>query len=181
VNAFADGSRKDRVRLRNMMLAALVLTDSFAFGILALAIAHSQRDTGKTANCGRRHVLPRRRCHRAVQPARLTAGERSGRQRLRAAGGPAAADPDRLGAGRPRGRTSFSSLVQARAARIIEPTQLPSLNLIFDLAKNPAGIVFAAVFGFSPALLVSRIDSLVATYKSAIKSTETYESRGRMR
>ena len=181
VNAFRDRSLADLVRLRNVMLAALVLTESFAFGILALAVAASPGDSGKTAIA-------------AGVTFFLVAAVIGLFSRLvsRQGSGPAVNDyglqvaqllliPTVSGLAGLVGvvlsailfSTSFTSLVAASAARVSQPTQLPGLDMIFNLATNPAGIVFAAVFGFSPALLVSRIDNLVATYKSAITSTET--------
>lgn len=184
VNAFRDGSRADLVRLRNMTLAALVLTESFAFGILALAIARSQGDKTAIA-AGITFFL-----------VAAVIGLLSRVVSLQGSG-PAVNDyglqmaqllliPTVSGLAGLGGvflsailfSTSFTSLVAASAARVHESTQLPGLNLIFDLATNPAGIVFAAVFGFSPALLFSRLDNLVATYKSAIKSTETSGAGG---
>ena len=186
VNAFRDRSLADMVRLRNLTLAALVLTESFAFGILALAIVRSPGDSGKTAiAAGVTFFLVA-----AVIGlfSRLVSLQGSG---------PAVNDyglqvaqllliPTVSGLAGLGGvvlsailfSTSFTSLVAASAARVSQPTQLPGLDMIFNLATNPAGIVFAAVFGFSPALLVSRIDNLAATYKSAIKSTETMSREG---
>lgn len=67
--------------------------------------------------------------------------------------------------------TSFSSLIVASGSHLAGGG-LPSLGEVLNMGTNPAGLVFAIVFGYAPNLLLARLDSLVATYKTAIKSTE---------
>jgi hypothetical protein len=47
----------------------------------------------------------------------------------------------------------------------------PSVAAIFDLTKNPYGLVLAAVFGLAPSLLVSRLQSRADDYKNDLQST----------
>jgi hypothetical protein len=71
--------------------------------------------------------------------------------------------------------TGFSSLVTvgaASAARTAATSGLPDLSGVFNLTLNPAGLLFAIVFGYAPTLLQARLDPLVESYKTAIKSTE---------
>ena len=66
--------------------------------------------------------------------------------------------------------TSFSSRVASGSRQA--GGGLPLLAEVLNLGTNPVGLVFAIVFGYAPNLLLARLDSLVASYKSAIKSTE---------
>jgi hypothetical protein len=65
--------------------------------------------------------------------------------------------------------TSFTSLTAGSDSLAVK---LPSLADALNLGARPAGLAFAIVFGYAPNLLLARLDSLVATYKGAIKSTE---------
>jgi hypothetical protein len=61
-----------------------------------------------------------------------------------------------------------------------EATQLasqpPRLEDVFSLSKNPLGLVWAAVFGLAPTLLITRLQRQVEEYKSDLKSSEAAES-----
>lgn len=50
--------------------------------------------------------------------------------------------------------------------------KIPSLSEIFDLGKNPITLVIAAVFGLTPALLISRLSAQAEQYKAQLKSSE---------
>jgi hypothetical protein len=50
--------------------------------------------------------------------------------------------------------------------------KVPSLGQIFDVSKNPTGLIVAAVFGLAPSLLIARLEQRVDDYKSDLKSSE---------
>jgi hypothetical protein len=53
--------------------------------------------------------------------------------------------------------------------------ELPSLDEIFDLDRNRLGIVFAAIFGLAPALLIARLQTAAEQFKVDLRSTEPGE------
>ncbi len=70
---------------------------------------------------------------------------------------------------------AFSSLLQPHMASSVGRTvaaQLPPLAEIFNVDTNPAGLLFALVFGFAPVLLIASLQDLGDKYKKAIASTE---------
>ena len=52
---------------------------------------------------------------------------------------------------------------------------IPSLSAIFDLAENPLGLVWSAVFGLAPNLLTDRLGRQAEDYKSELKSSKVGE------
>jgi len=50
-------------------------------------------------------------------------------------------------------------------------TTAPSLAQIFDLSKNGFGLLFAAVFGLTPDLLVDRLQQVADRYRTDLQST----------
>jgi hypothetical protein len=62
--------------------------------------------------------------------------------------------------------SSQSGEPEARADKV------PSLSEIFDLDRNPITLVIAAVFGLTPALLISRLSAQSERYKAELKSSE---------
>jgi hypothetical protein len=48
----------------------------------------------------------------------------------------------------------------------------PALADIFDVVKRPFGLVIAAIFGLSPATLISRLQQEADQYKTGLKSSE---------
>lgn len=49
--------------------------------------------------------------------------------------------------------------------------KLPDLETVFDLDKNPFGLVLAAVFGLTPDLLINRLQGEADKYKADLEST----------
>jgi hypothetical protein len=47
----------------------------------------------------------------------------------------------------------------------------PPLGDIFDLTKNPVGILVAAVFGLTPSLLTDRLRPQAENYKADLRIT----------
>jgi len=50
--------------------------------------------------------------------------------------------------------------------------KVPSLGQIFDVTKNPTGLIVAAVFGLAPSLLIARLQQRVDDYQADLKSSE---------
>jgi len=59
----------------------------------------------------------------------------------------------------------------AGAVRSATSLPLPSLIDIYSLANNPFGVIFAAIFGLSPMLLLSSLQEATDKYRSSLKST----------
>jgi hypothetical protein len=56
-------------------------------------------------------------------------------------------------------------------ARVASSTPTGSLGDIFNMSQTPFGIVLAAIFGVSPAALISRLQQEAEQYKTDLKST----------
>jgi hypothetical protein len=52
----------------------------------------------------------------------------------------------------------------------------PQLNVVFDLLKNPIGLVYAAIFGLTPGTLTSRLTAASARLQRDLQSTEAAAS-----
>jgi hypothetical protein len=59
----------------------------------------------------------------------------------------------------------------AGVVRAATSLPLPSLIDIYSLTNNPFGVIFAAIFGLSPALLLSSLQEATDKYRSSLKST----------
>ena len=57
-------------------------------------------------------------------------------------------------------------------------TEVPSLEEIFDLGRNPLGLLYAAIFGLAPALLTRRLGEAAETFKVDLRSTQASEQAG---
>jgi hypothetical protein len=91
---------------------------------------------------------------------------------------------DDLGLG--RARLTYTPLLAGVAAVLGVPatrylsadlahTVIPTLSDIFNLSKNPANLLVAAVFGLTPDLLISRLQTQAESYKTNLESTAVHE------
>jgi hypothetical protein len=48
---------------------------------------------------------------------------------------------------------------------------VPALSTVFDISESPLGLVSAAVFGFTPSLLASTLQSRADKWKEELKSS----------
>ncbi len=79
--------------------------------------------------------------------------------------------------------TTITTAALTRASSSAAPAKTPStkppsvvpLSAIFDLGKNPAGIIIAAIFGLTPNLLIVRLQRQVEQYKADLKSSSPGE------
>jgi hypothetical protein len=56
-------------------------------------------------------------------------------------------------------------------------TILPAVSAIFNLTGRPFGLVIAAIFGLSPATLISRLQQESEQYKTGLKSSEAPQAK----
>jgi hypothetical protein len=179
VNDYRDESWKGLVRLKNLTMAALVLTELFGYGILLLAIV-----SGALID----PIL-------AAVAYFLVAATVGLFSRLNSLGQSDTAIDDyglsyvRLvlvpifsGLAGVGGVFLTALLFSSGATSLLQPggsasaaraaAALPELPSIFSLTLNPAGLLFALVFGFTPALLLSSLQDVAGKYKLAISNTE---------
>jgi hypothetical protein len=181
LNDFVDEKYAGLVRIRNHILAALGLTELFAFVLLALAVGWLP--TGSVATCLLYFVVAAVAgfIGRLISLAsRTDPASDYGLERARLLIVPVVSGLAGLGGvvlTALLASTSFTSLITVNAGRASPGGSLPSLLDVVSLTANPAGILFAIVFGYAPTLLQARLDSLVESYKSAIKSTEPAQDR----
>jgi hypothetical protein len=62
-------------------------------------------------------------------------------------------------------------VVTAYVTALNSSTEVPALSTVFDVADNPLGLVSAAVFGFTPSLLASSLQSRADKWKEELKSS----------
>jgi hypothetical protein len=181
VNELRDDMWAGLVQLRLMTLAALFLSEVSAYGLLALVV--SLAGGGPAARFTPPIVtgivyfvvaaVVGSLARLAVPSSRGTAVDDYGLDRARLLLVPIVSGLAGLGGSVLTimlAATTFTPLITASASHMTGP--LPSLGEALNLGANPAGLVFAILFGYAPNLLLARLDSLVATYKTAIKSTE---------
>jgi hypothetical protein len=181
LNDFVDGKYAGLVRIRNHILAAQGLTELFAFVLLALAVHWVPADrvavgivyfvvAAVAGFLGRLIRLASR-----PDPSLDYGLERAGLLIVPVVSGLAGLGGVLLTA--MLFSTAFSSLVTVSAARTNPGGSLPNLADVFNLTANPAGLLFAIVFGYAPTLFQARLDSLVESYKTAIRSAEPAQDR----
>jgi hypothetical protein len=178
LDAFVDQKYSGLVRLRNLTLIALCFTELFAFVLLALAVSSSGLPRNIVLTCflyfivaavfgflGRLLTLAS-----TTDPTMDYGLERARLLIVPVVSGLAGLAGVLLTA--MLFSMGFSSLVTASVARVNSPGSLPNLTEVFSLTTNRAGLLFAILFGYAPTLLQTRLDSLVESYKLAIKSTD---------
>jgi hypothetical protein len=184
INDFRDANWSGLVRLRNQTIAALVLTEVFAYEVLALSIAagaqHAAILAGVVFYLVAATVGLLNQLYLLSQTD--TAIEDYGLSNARLLLIPTLSGLAGLGGVFLTAlvfSSGFSSLLQPETASAARATaRLPQLVEIFDLKTNPAGLLFAVLFGFAPVLLLSSLQDLGSRYKKAIGSTEVSTTVG---
>jgi hypothetical protein len=176
INSFRDQQWAGLVRLRNMTLAAVCVTELISFALLSLAVIRGIDIHLITAGLAYfliaatvgflGSLLTLNKANNAV--------EDYGLQFIRLMLVPVVS-----GIAGVLGVLLSSLLFSQGASSLFQAgsqggstASLPGISDVFNLSKNHAGIVFAMLFGYSPTLLTTRLDSLAKSYKAAIKSTE---------
>jgi len=177
LGSFRNEKYAGLIRLRNLTLAALCLTELSAFVLLSLAVAYpAKREDVATGIllflvAGVTGFLARLLTLSSLKAEIEDYGLNAARLLIV----PVVSGLAGLGGVVLTAMlfsTGFSSLVSVSAARVNPPGSLPSLSDMFNLTTYPAALLFAIVFGYAPTLLQARLDPLVQSYKQAIKSTE---------
>jgi hypothetical protein len=171
INGFRDDCRDGIVRARNKLAATILFTGLTTFVFFGLAVANDAPDSALVA--GATFYL-------------IGALVGLFRQLHAAAGGSTTKEEDYdlstarlLNTPLQSGLGAIGGVVLTAMLVVVVPTpgstssdELPSLTEIFDLHGNPTGLIVAAVFGFTPALLITRLQANVDKYKSDLELTE---------
>lgn len=178
INASRARNWAGLIHLRNQSLTALLITESFGYGLLALAIANQAEKPALVAGVlyflvGAtvgllNHIIQLRRSHIAVDDYGL--------ERIRLTLLPALSGLTGVA-----GVLLVAILSSPGLTSVLQPNAqstapighfLPALSEVFSLDGNRAALVFAALFGIAPGLLVARLGDLAVTYEQAIRSTQ---------
>jgi hypothetical protein len=184
INEFRDGNWGALARTRNHLLGTIAATGSSTFLLLALALAVSPR-AGPTnpfsdsivaaasfyllgAIVGLFNRLYNESASdSSVEDFGLTIA-RLGLTPILA--GMAALGGVLIVAMLPAVMSNGVSLASSSAGAV-RALPLPALPDIFSLTNNPFGVIFAAIFGLSPTLLLSSLQDATDKYRASIKST----------
>jgi hypothetical protein len=179
VNDYRDESWKGLVRLKNLTLVALVLTELFGYGILLLAtVSGASIDSILAAVAYFLVAATVGLINRLNSLAETdTAIDDYGLSYVRLVLVPIFSGLAGVG-----GVFLTALLFSSGATSLLQPggsasaaraaAALPALPSIFSLTSNPAGLLFALLFGFTPALLLSTLQDVAGKYKLAISNTE---------
>jgi uncharacterized membrane protein len=186
INEFRDGNWGALARTRNHLLGTITATGSTTFLLLALAIAVSPRIgpvdpfsdaivaaasfylVGAIVGLFNR-LYNESASDNSVEDFGLTMA-RLGLTPILA--GMAALGGVLIVAMLPAVMSNGVSLASsASATRVVTSLPLPALADIYSLTNNPFGVIFAAIFGLSPMLLLSSLQDATDKYRASIKST----------
>jgi hypothetical protein len=56
------------------------------------------------------------------------------------------------------------------------PSEIPPLDLIFDIDRNRIGLIVAATFGLTPALAIGALEKQIDNYKIDLHSTDVVDN-----
>jgi hypothetical protein len=164
VDDFRDSRRRGLVRARNRLFATVVSTGLVAYGGLGLALLAGAEKTQVVAGAtfyliGASVGLFRQLRQAAVMDA--VTEEDFGLSMVRLVHIPLASGLAAIG----------GVVVTAYVTALNSSTEVPALSTVFDVADNPLGLVSAAVFGFTPSLLASSLQSRADKWKEELKSS----------
>jgi hypothetical protein len=182
IDDFRDKRRAGLVRARNLLMATMIITELFAFALLALAVVNAAPRSAVVAGIvfylvGALVGLFNRLAQQASTGTMTDDYSLAGTalvltptiSGLAAVGGVALtgmlAMSGLTGLVQPNGSTSTSA-----------PVTIPVLADIFDLNKFRIGLLIAALFGGTPAILSGRLQQLTQQYQKDLKSTDPMSS-----
>ena len=181
VNSFRDDLWDGLVRARNHLLAALAVTGVFTFLLLALALSgHGSAPAVGTSPALQDPIF-------AAAGFYLVGAIVGLFKRLSDESG-SASDVEDYGLSTARLLLTpvLSGLAAVGGAFIVAmvpalvngqlASNPPNISSIFALGQNPYGIVFAAIFGLSPSLLIGAIGKAADQYKLDIRNSEAAQS-----
>jgi hypothetical protein len=181
VNDFRDDRWDGLVRARNHLLAALAVTGVFTFLLLALALSGHGPASGAGAAAALQDPI-------FAAAGFYLVGAVVGLFKRLSDESDSAADVEDYGLGTARLLLTpvLSGLAAVGGAFIVGmvpalvngqfASNPPNLSSIFVLGQNPYGLVFAAIFGLSPSLLISAIGKAADQYKLDIRNSEAAQS-----
>jgi hypothetical protein len=182
INDFRDKRRAGLVRARNLLMATMIITELFAFALLALAVVKGAPRGAVVAGIvfylvGALVGLFNRLAQQASTGTMTEDYSLAGTglvltptvSGLAAVGGVALtgmlAMSGLTGLVQPNGSTTATA-----------PVTVPMLADIFDLNKFRIGLLIAALFGGTPAILSGRLQQLTQQYQKDLKSTDPMSS-----
>jgi hypothetical protein len=166
INEIRDASWYGLLRLRNQTLAVLFLTETAALGLLTIAVL---------AGASREHVIGGMTYF--LVGAAVGLFSRLHHQ----AQSDAAVDDYGLTLARMCTLPIYSGLAAVGGVvvqSLAQTSRLEQLANLFDLTRNPGGIVIAAAFGLAPALLFRALGQASQKYRDNIRSTRAANSPG---
>jgi hypothetical protein len=177
VNDFRDQRWAALIRARNLLYGTLIMTELFAFALLALAVIDHSPPTAIVAGVvfalvGALVGLFNRL---SQQAAAGTMVEDYSLAWVRLILTPTFSGLAAIGGVVFTGMLTMSGLtglVQPGSGGSTNPVTLPVLADVFDLNKFRIGLFLAAIFGGTPALIGGRLQQLTDQYKADLKSTE---------
>jgi hypothetical protein len=177
IDDFRDKRRAALVRARNLLMATMIITELFAFTLLALAVVNRAPRAAVVAGIvfylvGALVGLFNRL---AQQVNAGTMAEGYSLSGVRLVLTPTLSGMAAVGGVALTGMLTMSgitSLVQPAGTGTTAPIAVPVLADIFDLDKFRIGLLIAALFGGTPALLSGRLQQLTDQYQNDLKSTD---------
>jgi hypothetical protein len=164
VDDFRDTRRRGLVRARNRLFATVVFTGLVAYGGLGLALLAGAGTTqiiaGATFYLIGATVGLFRQLRQAATADTVTE-EDFGLSMVRLVHVPLASGLAAVG----------GVVLTAYLTALNSAQDVPSLSTVFDVSASPLGLISAAVFGFTPSLLASTLQSRAEKWKEELKSS----------
>lgn len=168
VDEYRDSRRSGLVRARNRLFATVVFTGLVAYSGLGLALLAGAGTTQLIAG-GTFYLIGAtvglfRQLGQAATADTVTE-EDFGLGMVRLVYVPLASGLAAIG----------GVVVTAYVTALNSSTEVPALSEVFDIAESPLGLTSAAVFGFTPSLLASSLQSRADQWKEELKSSSPGE------
>jgi hypothetical protein len=168
IDDFRDSRRRGLVRARNRLFATVVFTGLVAYAGLGLALLAGAGKTQVVAG-GTFYLIGAsvglfRQLRRAAEEDNVTE-EDFGLSMVRLVYTPLASGLAAIG----------GVVLTAYLTAMNNSQDVPSLATVFDISASPLGLLSAAVFGFTPSLIASTLQSRADRWKDELKSSDPGE------
>lgn len=164
VDDFRDSRRGGLVRARNRLFATVIFTGAVAYAGLGLALlagaGQTQIVAGGTFYLIGASVGLFRQLRQAATADNVTE-EDFGLSMVRLVYTPLASGLAAIG----------GVVLTAYLTALNTSEDVPPLSQVFDISESPLGLISAAVFGFTPSLLASTLQSRADQWKEELKSS----------
>lgn len=168
IDDFRDTRRRGLVRARNRLFATVVFTGLVAYAGLGLALLAGAETTqiiaGGTFYLIGASVGLFRQLRRAAEEDNVTE-EDFGLSMVRLVYTPLASGLAAIG----------GVVLTAYLTALNSAADVPPLSEVFDISSSPLGLLSAAVFGFTPSLIASTLQSRADRWKDELKSSDPGE------